>query len=240
MDHFISKLLGFKLLQRQPQINLHKVLQSLDAGQTYWHLSIVSGSFYEGMPLDVCGDRDQMRCEPSRFIVYPEAFRQLIDGEVGRVVFIAETDLEQPAFVKLKLRGSCDSIMDNLAENITKDNFPYANSHSFVNETGNPDKEIHGPARTGLHVTGDSKFGKKDLVYCLACLLWPSIASEYMSRARNGGWPTQSTLETIQKDGCHVVPVGPPESRDKHLQWRWSFSLAEKCLCYSMNDPMQT
>ena len=42
-------------------------------------------------------------------------------------------------------------------------------------------------------------------------------------------------MQTILKNGCHVVPIGDGDSSAANLQWRISFSLAERTLAHTYN-----
>ena len=47
--------------------------------------------------------------------------------------------------------------------------------------------------------------------------------------------PPQRDKEYIEQFGCHLVPVGHPLSARKSLEWRLSFSIAERTLVWSFN-----
>ncbi|XP_070562138.1 cyclic GMP-AMP synthase-like receptor 2 [Ptychodera flava] len=68
-----------------------------------------------------------------------------------------------------------------------------------------------------------------DVALVLSCIAWPSEAQEWISRARQ--WPSSDIVQRIVREGCHVVPKAyPGEEDDDELQWRLSFSLAERTL----------
>ena len=56
-----------------------------------------------------------------------------------------------------------------------------------------------------------------------------------MHRSRLFGWPTSDDISSIIEFGCHVVAVGHPQSETKLLEWRLSFSIAERTLVWSFN-----
>ena len=74
-----------------------------------------------------------------------------------------------------------------------------------------------------------------DMALCLSLPSWPSVASEWISRHRPSGWPSQELVSEIAVEGCSLVPVSPLRSQTG-LEWRTSFSLAEKKLAQSLND----
>jgi hypothetical protein len=61
-----------------------------------------------------------------------------------------------------------------------------------------------------------------DLVFCVHCQKWPSVAKEWLIRKSTTGWPTPEMKYLIEINGCYIVPTGYDEN-----EWRLSFSLAE-------------
>ena len=74
-----------------------------------------------------------------------------------------------------------------------------------------------------------------DHVDCIRCPFWPSQASEWRDRPRHFGWPSQHDLMSITDFGFHLVAVGHPSSNTKDLEWRISFSIAERTLVWSFS-----
>ncbi|XP_052779684.1 uncharacterized protein LOC128216959 [Mya arenaria] len=72
-------------------------------------------------------------------------------------------------------------------------------------------------------------------ILCVHSPVWPIAAREWAFRVRRFIWPTVELKKFILQHGCHVVPHGNSESPNKHLEWRWSFSLAEKLLIRTFN-----
>ncbi|XP_077867352.1 uncharacterized protein LOC144356525 [Saccoglossus kowalevskii] len=78
-----------------------------------------------------------------------------------------------------------------------------------------------------------------DAALVLRCSAWPSLANSWVTRARQ--WPTKDLVLHIQRGGCHVVPKSyPGEGGDDNLQWRLSFSLAERTLAHSFTEWQRT
>ncbi|XP_061173327.1 uncharacterized protein LOC133182500 [Saccostrea echinata] len=90
-----------------------------------------------------------------------------------------------------------------------------------------------------------------DRAYCLEYKGWPICAEEWVRRKREYGWPSKELISRIKNTGCHVMAVGSKKinlqkedlatSNELHwtedpLQWRLSFSVAEKKLVYAFND----
>ena len=74
-----------------------------------------------------------------------------------------------------------------------------------------------------------------DNVFSIHCPFWPDPASEWKSRHRRFGWPCQSDIKSIEEFGFHLVPVGHPHSDMNMMEWRISFSVAERTLVWSFN-----
>ena len=74
-----------------------------------------------------------------------------------------------------------------------------------------------------------------DNVPSIHCPFWPNNAAEWVHRLRNFDWPTSFDISSITEFGCHLVPVGYPLSQKKLMEWRISFSIAERALVWSFN-----
>lgn len=73
-------------------------------------------------------------------------------------------------------------------------------------------------------------------ILCIHSPVWPLAAREWAFRVRRYVWPTVELKRFILQHGCHVVPKGNHQSPNKHIEWRWSFSLAEKLLIRTFNE----
>ena len=67
-----------------------------------------------------------------------------------------------------------------------------------------------------------------DIVPAIQLEHWPEISAGWQSRKRQ--WPEQEVVEEIMKTKCHLVPVSHRFSSCPAIEWRLSFSLAEKGL----------
>ncbi|KAJ8311707.1 hypothetical protein KUTeg_011062 [Tegillarca granosa] len=94
-----------------------------------------------------------------------------------------------------------------------------------------PTSVAHGPCST-FKLPLKMEF---DLLACFSCKTWPVVANEWVVRYRKNNWPPRDLISDIIRDGCLVVPIGNPHSKESHIQWRISFSMAEKKLIHSMN-----
>ena len=75
----------------------------------------------------------------------------------------------------------------------------------------------------------------EDNVLSIHCPFWPNGSTEWINRSRPFGWPTQRDISSVVEFGCHIVPVGHPLSPLKEMEWRISFSIAERILVWSFN-----
>ena len=74
-----------------------------------------------------------------------------------------------------------------------------------------------------------------DTVLSIHCPFWPDSALEWKSRHRLFAWPYSSEIKSIVDFGFHLVPVGHPKSETSLMEWRTSFSVAERTLVWSFN-----
>ncbi|KAK3093950.1 hypothetical protein FSP39_022199 [Pinctada imbricata] len=90
--------------------------------------------------------------------------------------------------------------------------------------------QIHGPCHSGT--IGTDVFNH---AYCIPCYTWPDIANEWIIRERSYSRPSCEMIQNIVSNGCHVVPIGDPDSPYSDHEWRISFSVAERTLMHSFN-----
>ena len=74
-----------------------------------------------------------------------------------------------------------------------------------------------------------------DKVISIHCDFWPRIASEWVHRTRLHHWPDINVMNKIVDFGFHLVPIGYPRSPRSMMEWRISFSVAERLLVWSFN-----
>ncbi|KAL3847834.1 hypothetical protein ACJMK2_018725 [Sinanodonta woodiana] len=102
-------------------------------------------------------------------------------------------------------------------------------TNAMYTELGN----VSGPA---FHIHNGHKELSIDTVYAMLCTEWPKEENEWFLRRRIHGWPTPVHIENARKCGCFVTPVGHPHSSECHIEWRLSFSIAERELTRSFED----
>ena len=107
---------------------------------------------------------------------------------------------------------------------------------SLINRLGNEGVKYkrQGPSLEGWIELDDTGPGT-DHVLSIRCKFWPNESIEWIHRSRNFDWPTSLDISSIVEFGCHLVPVGHPHSDRKDMEWRISFSIAERTLVWSFN-----
>ena len=156
------------------------------------------------------------------------------------------TKYTRPGFALLR----CDDIrvpnplLFNVLQ-LSKCNVPYLSSNLLVDISntimkmfGTPyhsSNARQGPSIESWHDHQDKSISGTDYVPSIHCQFWPDIASEWVKRTRQYGWPTTGDIKSIVDFGCHVVAIGYPHSEMKLMEWRLSFSIAERTLVWSFN-----
>ena len=208
-------------------------LECLTSNHSYY-----TGSKAEG--LDLVGSDDDFMYDINKPYDI-NAFESLQDMFQSTRIhkFLIVTDNVPPGFIFLKcisqihhrhLFHSLVNINDSM----------YISSQLFVSST--PDLKLEGDTQRiqGPSVEITSQYDDKsksgmDNVLSIRCRFWPKIAAEWIDRPRHYGWPSLQDKEKIVEFGCHLVPIGHPTSPMKPLQWRISFSIAERTLVWSFN-----
>ena len=242
MDKFMDTVVRFKCVDRESKVSVCRVQQAiydrlyiegLSSSQTNY-----TGSSYEGMADEVCGDMDGMLT----MHVWPVVVCEPPSNAPAHGYLMADMNMDQPAFTRLQpcLGTNYDSyIKDAIVQapsyaGVLKS---YVKCKLFVTRAiaiAGMKMELHGPAGTGH----DPRVGEFDGVFCLSSPSWPPCTSEFLTRPRTHDWPSQSMIEKIHQAGCHLVGVGHPSSDNKDIEWRWSFSMAEKELIHDLSDTM--
>ena len=237
MDRFLDTVVRYKCVGREARVSYYRVKQvildrlyqeGVETQQVHW-----TGSRFEGMPWEVCSDQDLMYTYPTYPVVVLEPPGDSKQHQSGFVV--AHGNPDQPAYLRLKVTDK-EGIKNEYRKLIDINNF--ASSELFVASNVTDTRVAHGPAATGLAFTSHPDKGEADDVYCLHCPSWPPCTSEFLTYPRPHGWPSKSVIDKIQQAGCHVVGVGHPHSDNKDIEWRWSFSVAEKELIHDMCNTM--
>ncbi|KAK3092935.1 hypothetical protein FSP39_009093 [Pinctada imbricata] len=184
--------------------------------------TICSGSLGEGVAYPKSDD-DVMICETDQRVVmtYREATQR---GDV----LMVPSEYSPGYCLLLDVKGShqetCTQIIDEK---------PFLSSSAykqfFLRSVGQS-AHIHGPCISGIFGSAEG-----DLARCISCSSWPDVATEWLTRNRLYNWPSTEMSHNIVQKGCHVVPVGDPDSPYCNHEWRISFSVAERTLMHSFN-----
>ena len=150
------------------------------------------------------------------------------------------TDKVSPAFALLK----CVSLEHQhlVSSAVNRRDGVYLSSQSFMRFspqlTHDPTIETHkiqGPSIEMWNQYENTYESGRDNVFSILCKAWPTSAAEWKDRPRQYGWPLQHDKKNIEAFGCHLVAVGHPLSTTRSLEWRTSFSIAERTLVWSFN-----
>ncbi|XP_071150338.1 cyclic GMP-AMP synthase-like receptor [Mytilus edulis] len=185
---------------------------------------IQSGSKAEGLNLKG-SDLDLMSITPT-FKVYQSETEVVRDGLT--VPLIINTEDSQPCFTQLRLLDH-HQIFKNMWE---KNNLGYMLSSEqyklvYLSLLPTGSWKIHGPCLSDMQ-------GRLDLAFCLKCDRWIFQAEPWVIRARTA-WPPSDIISKITSYGVLFVPIGIKGSINENLEWRISFSIAEKFLVYSFS-----
>ena len=130
------------------------------------------------------------------------------------------------------LEGGINNTDNNFSED-AEGRLVYRSDIKLYPTSNVTDFHYHGPAAT-IEKTLDHT--SIDSVFALRCNTLPDCAGEWITRQRHHNWPTEDTIEKCKTLGCFFVRVGHPNSSEKHLEWRISFSLQERLLVTDFNS----
>ena len=216
---------------RVVQSSLVELHEMLNAGRQNSPLYVV-GSAYEGSSTTgLIPDLDLILPLEDMPVVedLPEAVRK------GHCLFLVQDLHTPPGYVKLqgvangvpRVRISAANDPSSTFVKVDGDNryvFTITNLATGSVRFG----EIRGPALTNSRAV--------DYIPAVRCRHWPSMASEWLTRRRRKGWPPTDVTTKCKDLGCFFVQVGHPNSDENDLQWRNSFSLAERELVTIFNS----
>ncbi|KAK3576833.1 hypothetical protein CHS0354_002625 [Potamilus streckersoni] len=157
----------------------------------------------------------------------------LSDCEAGELyLYMLDDGYTHPGYVKLQL---ITILSDNTPiplddYNCTLDSFGVLvlpNTYFHMNNFG----FRHGPATRQQEM-----YISCDRVLAFRGSKWPNMGYEWFYRRRFYDWPKTSQIQNTWKYGCFASPVGHLSSNEEDLEWRLSFSLAERDLVRSFED----
>ena len=197
-----------------------------------------TGSKAEGLDLPGSDD-DYMLDINNMFDIEVSESEQSLVQSTRRNKLLIVTDNVHPAFAMLK----CVTVPQNpfLLHSVVKmGNDAFLSSEKFISpftwlDTEKQKHKIQGPSIEMWFQYDDPSQSGHDNVPSIHSKVWSTSAAEWKGRPRHYGWPSQDDKGYIEQFGCHVVPVGHPVSTRKSLEWRLSFSVAERTLVWSFN-----
>ncbi|XP_053375111.1 uncharacterized protein LOC128547210 [Mercenaria mercenaria] len=78
-------------------------------------------------------------------------------------------------------------------------------------------------------------FLAKDIVLANPCKSWPQSSRAWLHQQESNTWPTAEMKKYAKSTKCFVVGVGSRASENAAFEWRFSTSLAERCLMFNLN-----
>ncbi|XP_071147379.1 uncharacterized protein [Mytilus edulis] len=182
---------------------------------------ITSGSYGEGLEMRG-SDLDIMYVDTS---IKVNADKQP-DFDPSITYLSMDTDDVKPGFTQLRLEYSRSQYnLECCEEHNGKNYFSSALFKGSILFLGEKGETIHGPCIT------DNK-GFFDFALSLHCKTWISSAVNWINRS-SSSWPSHNVKQSIIKHGVLFVPIGVHGSPKEGLEWRVSFSVAEKLLIYT-------
>ena len=163
-------------------------------------------------------------------------------GTTQRNLFVMSTENVRPCFAMLR---SVSPIRDRRLLNACQDidSSLYLSSFLYVHQAVENLSRLYpdivttqqGPSVEVWDLFMDRSQSGRDNVLSIHCSFWPNAASEWRTRSRRFPWPSQHDMKAIVDFGFHLVPVGHPDSDTNMMEWRISFSVAERTLVWSFN-----
>ncbi|XP_065936918.1 cyclic GMP-AMP synthase-like receptor 2 [Magallana gigas] len=192
-------------------------------------ITMMSGSYREGFRL-IGSDIDWMFWLNDHQVIMDKSQSEYYNT-ANTIVILSDSSESPPGFTLLQLltpsryrevQSACVRMNDRV----------YISSSIYRQLTcsaTHPNSTVHGPCASG-DIAGRVEY---DFAWCFVCDFWPPSASSWIDRCHS--WPDPEVVDDIVRNGCHFVAIGHPLGPNENLQWRFSFSLAEYKLVYSMN-----
>ena len=193
-----------------------------------------TGSKAEGLDLPSSDDDYMLDINDKFNFKVEQTEKDERDSSSQNILYVCTKNVP-PGFALLRLDKHChDPFLLRVSQGIN--GVPHLSSILFMrdllqneNQT-NETVAIQGPSLERWGQYDDKSSSGTDRVPSIHCPFWPSGADEWIQRPRHYGWPTSREIANITNFGCHLVPVGHPLSPRKEMEWRISFSVAERTL----------
>ena len=220
---------------RQEYCKIHDCLQSSIRTKAVYY----TGSKAEGLDLPGSDHDFMLDINDELNIKVVQTVQDTHDSSSRNILRVC-TENVPPGFAILRIETHChDPFLLRASQGIN--GVPHLSSVLFMHERlKNQDQRyitvvIQGPSIEAWSEYDDKSESGTDRVQSIQCPFWPNGAEEWIERPRFYGWPTPSDIADIVNFGCHLVPVGHPLSPRKEMEWRISFSVAERTLVWSFN-----
>ncbi|XP_048744867.2 uncharacterized protein LOC125657948 [Ostrea edulis] len=198
--------------------------------------TMISGSYREGFRFQ-SSDQDWMFWSCAHKLITDIAQARLYDRTKHAIILMQDNDTP-PGFVKLQLltspRGEyivSSAVPVNDRIYVSSLLWQQHTLQNLNNVKGYRNGISHGPCANAYYLSTEF-----DIADCLAGIHWPALTRPWVERCIRHTWPPEPVLAEILENGYHCVPVGSKiVSSGNLLEWRLSFSQAEKQLVSSMN-----
>ncbi|VDH98514.1 Hypothetical predicted protein [Mytilus galloprovincialis] len=191
---------------------------------------MTSGSKGEGLDLNG-SDFDAMIIDPN-FKVYQSESE--VQDDCFAIPLIMNTEEAQPCFTQLWCLNHNIQTIPNVLE---KHHRGYVLSGELFKLCYKNFSDVKIPALYSGKIHGpciSDKNDTLDIAWCLKCDKWIYQAEPWISRPRTT-WPPHEIISKVISSGVLMVPIGCKGSINEHLEWRISFSVAEKFLIFSFS-----
>ncbi|KAK3085608.1 hypothetical protein FSP39_006045 [Pinctada imbricata] len=215
---------------RRQRYEVRDLLENCDTAKPT--ITIISGSMSEGFDFK-SSDFDIMYLDKNADVCtnYNRFYMQNLKSTS---LFLMDNEECSPGFTLLNCLA-CDRNNETIFNCLVRKGDAMYLSSKAIRETfmSFSTTELHGPCQT------DSTLDKEaDYAYTVRCPTWSEQATCFVLRSLQRGWPSKEVLKDICNDGCLFVPINSKQQTCidlTDLEWRMSFSLAEKKIVYSMN-----
>ncbi|XP_069132938.1 uncharacterized protein [Argopecten irradians] len=238
MTHLLSILLDMKYTRPAEEVEINRNALLIEErilsnkGQTVYTL----GSTGEGLKL-AGSDQDVMLVNTDIIVMYPDE-RITTNMKDKTILYMRKARSRRPGYVNLQLHQTGRKMPLMLFNSFLSVNGLWFASSDIYREQlvfwANKEMDLdyisNGPSSSNTILTTDV-----DYVSAFPCNSWPREAKEWVTRTRLFGWPSQTLIDKIVRNGCQVVPVGDKCSKETGLQWRISFATSERYLIHSFN-----
>ena len=192
------------------------------------HALISSGSKGEG--LDLNGSDYDIMLVDKHIGVYESIHDMSSFSPSHGLTLLMDTNLTKPGYTKLKvcdISESYSSIYMECCETFQMKSYISCNLFREFHLYEGYDMIIHGPCSS-------SKDGTVDIVGTFQCKKWVKPARQWIFRSRRIR-PEYELIQSVVDHGILFVPIGCKGSDTEDLEWRMSFSIAEKLLIHSFS-----